>query len=43
MLPPWNIRQLLVFLAVPARFRAFENSSSRFKMVSKREKRLTVE
>jgi len=43
MLPPWNIRQLLVFLAVPARFRASENSSSRFKMVSKRETKLTSE
>src|SRR5207237_8044883 len=34
---------LPVFLAVPARFRASENSSSRFKMVSKRETKLTSE
>jgi hypothetical protein len=43
MLPRWNTRQLLVFLAAPARFRVSENSSSRFKMMSKREKRLTAE
>src|SRR5467141_4181918 len=43
MLRRWNVRQLLVFLAVPARFRASENSSSRFKMGPKRDTKPTSE